>query len=317
VKMRPVNRRQMPDMGQILKEANELLLEARLPTCHCLAPVDDLDTANPNVIGLAADRRYAIKVCLRHPEAIEEQARLANRIVETTGLPIPRHYAGAPREGRLPLVVMEWMPGEQLRVLLPATERPLAAVLAQDWGRCVGILHRATIADEGIVSTHATFIHWLRDRVDHDLARLGSSETTFTPGVQVVREWMGERSEAIQTPGLWGLTKADMDVRDFLGIVEPRPHVCAMLDWEAVRYMDCLWNLASICVRLHLMNLLHLWAAFLTGYEDGGAFRWLPSPAAEYYLAGRTIVAAASGQAHAAKLLGALVAGDQWPFVHG
>jgi hypothetical protein len=132
---RPSNRAAMPDLERMRREANELLSEAGLPLCHSLCDVDDPDTANPTVIGLAGDARYVIKVCTRHPDTTEAQARLANRIAEATGLPISRHYAARQTKDRLPLLVMQWMPGEQLRLLLPALDRARAEMLATDWGR--------------------------------------------------------------------------------------------------------------------------------------------------------------------------------------
>ena len=56
----------MPDLDRTLREANELLAGHGLPPCARLEPVDDPETANPNVVGYDEGRRYVIKVSLRH-----------------------------------------------------------------------------------------------------------------------------------------------------------------------------------------------------------------------------------------------------------
>ncbi len=311
---RPPNRDPMPDLDRLLQEANELLAEAGLPLCQPLQAVDDPDTANPTVLGLAGETRYVIKVCTRYPDTQVTQARLANEVARVTGLPIPRHYAAPQAEDRLPLLIMQWMPGEQLRLLLPALEADAAGALAQDWGRCVGTFHQADIDDAPPSDDPAASGQGLHRRMQHDLDELLDRHAVSETQAKAVRVWLQSRAAAVQRPVLAGVTKSDLDVRDFLGLAQPRPHISAMLDWESVRPGECLWNLASICIRLHLMNLERLWPDFLLGYDSAGTFRWRQSAASEYYLAARIIIASATGQLIALRLLDSLLVGLEWAF---
>ena len=60
--MRTEGRVQFPDFDLLLSETNKLLSERGLPECSRIEAVADGDTANPNVIGFANERKYVVKV---------------------------------------------------------------------------------------------------------------------------------------------------------------------------------------------------------------------------------------------------------------
>jgi len=68
------------------------------------SPVADGDTANPNVIADARDRRYEVKVTQRHADTLNRQLEIGNALHKRTELPVPRHYCGAGASDRLPLM---------------------------------------------------------------------------------------------------------------------------------------------------------------------------------------------------------------------
>lgn len=285
--MRPPDRPPMPPLEQTLRELNELLADHALPSCTRLQPVDDPDTANPNLIGQAAGRRYAIKVCFRHPDALERQLCVANAVAESTGLPIPRHLCCATEPGRLPLMVMEWMNGEQLRLVLPTAGPGVAAELVRDWGRCIARFHHARVEPQecgdwpDIEEAHAGFRGWLRGAVRQRLGALEADGRWSAAEAGAVRRYLAEREASLEAPGVPGLVKADQGLRDALALVEPRPHISALLDWERVTMGDTLWELASIFVR---MDLDGLWPDFRTGYAAEAGPPLPPGPHSEFYL---------------------------------
>ncbi len=317
--MRPAHRAPMPDLDRILAEANELLARAGLPPCESVQPVSDQDTANPVVMGRAADRRYAIKVCLVRPNDLERQLAIANLIAERSGLPIPRHLCCATAPGRLPLVAMEWMQGDQLRVVLPSLDVGGAAELARDWGRSMARFHDTRIdppkragwptAEEG----WAGFMGWLRGRASSLFEELGTKPDLSGTETEAAREFLAEREKAMAVPALPGLVKQADDVRDYLAVSRPSPRVSALLDWEGVCPGDSLPAVTGVFVRLHTLDLEHLWPAFRRGYEEEEGRALPQSPHAEYYLLTRALTAATwhdKGRAIVRRML----AGERLPF---
>ena len=133
--MRAPNRSPLPDLALLLEETNRLLATSGRPTCHTLAPVSDGDTANPVVVAHASEGKYVVKVTQRHSETLDQQLEVANALRDATDLPIPRHHCCASNGDRLPLMIMEWLPGEQLRtVLATARDQDLKKLCAQPGG---------------------------------------------------------------------------------------------------------------------------------------------------------------------------------------
>ena len=166
--MRPSHRVPMPSLDRMLREANFLLENNGLPQCLFLEPMTDQDTNNPTVIGRAENRRYVIKACFRNAHFFERAQRMANLIAKCTGLPIPKHLCYASEADSLPLMIMEWMPGEQLRLVLPSLPTEKAEELAADWGHCIARFHLAPIESDDCPDLpepeegYTGFVEWLR-----------------------------------------------------------------------------------------------------------------------------------------------------------
>ena len=113
----------MPNLERIRDDANTALLSAGMETCLKTQPVADGDTMNPTVIGYTDKPRYVIKVVYpnarKHNMDLRRALTLTNEIRKRTGLPMPGHYCALEEEeGRLLLMIMELMPGEQHRLVL-------------------------------------------------------------------------------------------------------------------------------------------------------------------------------------------------------
>ena len=88
-----------------------------------------------------------------------------------------------------------------------------------------------------------------------------------------------------------GLVKRDQGPRDALGLVEPEPHVSALLDWELVSPGDTLWEIVDVFVMLHVAGLGRVWPAFREGYERESGARIERGEPLEYYTLVRTLIA--------------------------
>lgn len=312
----------MPDLSQVLYEANLLLAESGLPLCSSLEPFSDQDTNNPTIIGYAGDRRYAIKACYKSPDIPDRQLRIANLIADRTGLPIPRHLCYATDPTRLPLLIMEWMPGEQLRLVLPSLERQEAMELAADWGRCVARFHNMSIepserADFGWSDpkdVYAGFLAWLRGAMEGWFEALKANPQWSNVDINAVRDYLERRAGLLDKPARFGLIKSAQDVRDALALVEPRPHISALLDWEGVKVSDSLWEVTSIFVRLNFLSLDHLWPAFRSGYEAEAETVLSQTPQAEFYVMSRALPPARNGNEGAGRIIKTMLAGARIPF---
>ncbi|MBT7059254.1 MAG: aminoglycoside phosphotransferase family protein [Lentisphaerae bacterium] len=289
--------RPMPPLGDILRETNDLLAAHRLPTCESVEPCEDPDSWNWVVFGCADGvRKYAIKINIRHPDSLYGQRTIANAVRKASGLPIPVHYCCSQNSNGLALMVMEYMPGEQLRTALPRLEPTLATSVAEDLGKCLGRFHRTDLLEENQrlvaipVDTRALVHGWMawctetaaRSSVrfdsheDWDAVKEGSmSAAQLLAG----RSWLVEQRERLREtldrymasardePVEVALMKGDQDVREFLCQVSGVPHISAMLDWERVLYGDPRYEVMVLCHRLRLMELDHLWADMRAGYE--------------------------------------------------
>jgi aminoglycoside phosphotransferase (APT) family kinase protein len=304
----------MPDLDLLAQEANRLLARHGLPLCEFLAPASDQDTANPTVIGEAGGRKYVIKAVFRHPETLPHQLQIANLIREATGLPIPRHLCCADAGDRFPLMVMEWMPGEQLRLVLPALPHAQAQALARDWGRHVARFHHARLPDERRPTwldprnSYAQLVEWIARSTREKAARFGESGLWSAEEARAIEEYLAEREPSLAKPQAMGLTKADQDVRDFLAVTEPEPRTSAMIDWERVEIGDTVSETAMIFNRLCVMGLRPLYASFRAGYESEAGARFSQGTQAEYYLMSRSLTASWSEEARAN--VRALLAGE-------
>ncbi|MYA17650.1 MAG: aminoglycoside phosphotransferase family protein, partial [Gammaproteobacteria bacterium] len=233
--MRPPNRSPMPDLARLLDETNLLLTANGLPACHSLAPVKDGDTANPNAIAYSAEGKYVVKVTQRHPDTLDRQLEIANALRNTTDLPIPRHYCCANEQGRLPLMIMEWLPGEQLRTVLAAAEHDDLRKLCAGLAACLATFHDpahmnlVSQEDRGI----APWFYQQTIEALRETARDPRPDGADSLDAVAVRRYLDARFDDLTAAAIPSLAKADQDLRDFL--VDPATfEIIGMLDWERV-----------------------------------------------------------------------------------
>ena len=311
--MRVPDRRPLPDLSLLLDETNLLLATNGLPTCHALAPVSDGDTANPVVIAHSIERKYVVKVTQRHPDTLDQQLRVANSLRNTTELPIPQHYCCAKRGDRLPLMVMEWLAGEQLRTVLATARDQDLKNLCVSLAACLATFHDpshlavAPDADRG-------FAEWLYARTMDTIPEV---VTKRRPGADeldgaAVRRYLDERLPALTTIAIPALVKADQDLRDFLA--DPtRFEITGMLDWERVTRGDGIFAITLIYLRLWMNRKLDGWAAFCATYNQFATGRAEQCPQAEFYLMCRAILACKFNDGMA-DLIDQLLEGKRLPF---
>lgn len=340
--MRHPHRAPMPELSQIFKEANELLIQHNLPPCDKIEPVSDQDTANPVVIGYADTRKYVIKCNVRFPMTLEKQLFIANLIAERSGLPIPIHLCCSPKGKGLALMIMEWMPGEQIRLLLPQISNNEAKILTQDWGHCIAKFHSTKIAPEEIPDwqiledSYKSFINYLNNTTSEifeelqdtqkwlavklksiTLKQLENTQSWVLAKLDSIRNYISCRQQtSLGKPVSPGLIKADQDVREVLGLLKPHPHISAILDWERVEYGDQIWELVSLFVRLHLMKLGHLWSDFKEGYEKEFGKKLTTSPTSELYTMVRALISVTRGASPdiSINIIKGLLEGTEKPF---
>ena len=311
--MRAPSRTPLPDLALLLEETNLLLATNGLPTCHALAPVSDGDTANPVVVAHSSERRYAIKVTQRHPATLDHQLHVANALRDATDLPIPRHYCCARKGDRLPLMVMEWLPGEQLRTVLASAHDQDLTRLCASLATCLATfhdpMHLAVVPDTG-----GGYAEWLYARSMEVLQQIVSEPR---PGrdkldVAAVRSYIDARLPALTVAAIPSLVKADQDLRDFLA--DPAEYqVTGMLDWERVTRGDGIFALTLIYLRLWLNRKLDGWAGFCATYNRLATKRAEQCRQAEFHLMCRAVLAYRFNKA-VAGLIDQLLEGRRLPF---
>ena len=295
--MSPEERAPTPDLEAALRETNRLLAANGLAECESIELAADQDTANVNLVGFAGERRYAIKIRVRNLDTMARQRCVANLLRERTSLPIPEHVCHSNEDDELPLVVMEHMPGEQLRLLFQSATDAQAEALARDWGRCIARFHSTRIEPEDcggwpdLVTAHAGYLDWQRNKMQDAIALLETAPGWPSDQVAAVRDYLAERDSSFSEPAAPGLVKRDQGPRDALGLLEPTPHVSALLDWELVSPGDTLWELVDVFVMLYVGGLHRIWPAFREGYEGESGARIQRGEPLEYYTLARTIIA--------------------------
>lgn len=282
--MRAPNRSPLPDLALLLEETNRLLAANGLPTCHTLAPVSDGDTANPVVVGHASERKYVVKVTRRHSETLDHQLEVANALRDATDLPIPTHYCCARKGDLLPLMVMEWLPGEQLRTVLATAHGQDLKELCNSLATCLATfhdpVHLAVVPDTG-----SEFAEWLYARTMKALQR-GTAELD----IEAIRRYVDARLPALTVTAIPSLVKADQDLRDFLA--DPEAYrITGMLDWERVTRGDGIFAITLIYLRLWLNRKLDGWPDFCATYNGLAMKPAEQCPQAEFYLMCRAVLA--------------------------
>jgi hypothetical protein len=308
----------MPDLEQIKADANHALRGLGLGACTHVAPVPDGDTMNPQVIGYAEGPKYVIKVVYPHATTWTHKdhhagARAANILRERTALPIPLHHGVFDAAGRLPLVIMQFMPGEQLlRVLQTATPEQCHSV-CEDWGRCIARFHDPALAEvlDDPTALHANAeygTHWaqsyLKQHADSDWHRAHADR---------ILAYLCDRLPLNGKYQIPALSKHGLDVRDFLATTEPTPRIAGMLDWEGVNADDGLVALVGIWVRLHCLGVGHAAPAFLAGYEAERGISLRQSPRVQYHLMNRALLPT-THNAPARAIVEDLLNGATYPF---
>jgi hypothetical protein len=260
-------------------------------------PVEDLDTASPTVIGLVNDQpTYVVKTVFGHPETLAEQVEAANWVRQNRDLPVPEHYGYASDPERLPLVVLEWLPGRQLRLAVLESPDEIRTPICRDWGRCTARINMTEGFPEHLLDQEASRENWggKDEHFQMSLDRADNMEQTGWSRAQCVamKEYITDRREAFVPSQHRGLTKRDIFERDFLATTEDHPRVSGVLDWELVNLDYTPGD--SICnyMRLHQRNLGHLWSPYCNGYEQETGFPFIQDEAAEYFAAIRFLIPA-------------------------
>ncbi len=314
----------LPPLEQVLEVTNALLSRNGLPTCHSVKPGPELGSQHPIVYGRSETSRYVIKVFQSYSDTIEEEAIAANFLQEQSGLPIPYHFCFSDPEDNPPVLVMEWMPGEQIWTALPKLPMHCWTELAEDWGACLGRLHTIQLYEDELpfverpadpdeaIRDQRRQIHWsactaLSD-VEAHTAWLAARKGLI-PNDQLMQahEWIQQHRELVESnlnssfeaalhePAPMIIAKRHHDIREYLCITEHPPYISAMLNWENVYLGDPAQELGSLFVRFQLMNTEVVWPAFIQGYgsEHGELYEW--TQAALFYAFAESILSISSG----------------------
>ena len=138
--------------------------------------------------------------------------------------------------------------------------------------------------------THAGYLDWQRTKIRDTIGLL---DTMGRPahGISAVRAYLSKRDNSFDEPAAPGLVKRDQGPRDALGLLEPEPHVSALLDWELVNPGDTPWEIVDVFVMLYVGGLGHVWRAFRAGYEQESGARIERGEPLEYYTLVRSLIA--------------------------
>ena len=311
--MRAPHRSPLPDQSLLLEETNLLLATNGLPTCNALVPVADGDTANPVVIAYSGERKSIVKVTQRHPDTLDHQLKIANALRDATDLPIPRHCCCARKGDRLPLMAMEWLPGEQLRTVLAAARGADLEKLCTSLAACLATFHDP-VHLAFVPRAEDGFVEWLYTRtMDVLQENVGRSRAGMTEiDTAAVRRYVDARLPEMATTAIPSLVKADQDLRDFLG--DPAKfEITGMLDWEQVTKGDGIFAITLIYLRLWLTRKLDGWTGFCATYNRLATVRADQCPQAEFYLMCRAVLAYGFND-RIAKLINQLLDGKRLPF---
>jgi hypothetical protein len=315
---RPPGRIPMPDLEQVRTDANLALGRSGLPACTMVEPVADGDTMNPQVVGYTDGPRYVIKVVYPHATTwhgkdLGTAARIANELRKRTRLPIPEHYCILEEQGRLPLVVMEFLAGEQLRLALRRTPEAQCRALCGAWGRCIGQFHDPSL----IAFLDNPAAADLKPSYDSALARAYLAQHDGSDwhrrNARRIVDYLEARLPLTGRFEIPALTKHGMDVRDFLAAMDPEARISGMLDWEGVGADDALTTLVATWTRLHCLGVGHAAASFLEAYERERGLCLCQSSRTEFHLMNRALLPTSHSPAARAIVEG-LLDGAEYPF---
>ena len=289
--MRAPNRSPLPNLSVLLDETNVLLAMNGLPTCHALAPVSDGDTANPNVIAYSSERKYVVKVTQRYPYTLDRQREVANALCDTTNLPIPRHYCCANERSRLPLMIMEWLPGEQLRDVLVTAKRRNLSKLCNSLAVCLSTFHERDHLTL-VPKAEGGFAEWLCTRTTEALQSINRAPPCGFGSLDVVavQRYLDARIGSLRVSAIPSLQKTDQDLRDYLADPDTF-EITGMLDWERVIRGDGIFAMVLIFIRLWLNGKSDGWGGFLATYNACANVQAEQCPQAEFYLMCRAVLA--------------------------
>ncbi len=314
--MRPPHRSAMPDCVLLLEETNALLERNGLPPCQTISAISDPDTANPIVIAHARERRFVVKVTERHPDTLARQRDVANNLRAATDLPIPKHLCCTEAESKLPLMVMEWLPGDQLRTVLSKAKNGNLRKLCVSLAKCLSTFHDPRLNDITDESeTDSGFPLWLYGRTVTSLeksARRELEENFTEKQVAAIRHFLDARLAKTARTAIPSLHKADTDLRDYLA--DPiKFHITGMLDWERVTRGDGIYTLVLTFLRLWMNDKLDGWQAFLDTYNRFASVHAEACPQAEFYLMCRAVIACELNR-DVKRIVDLLIEGNRLPF---
>ncbi len=316
--LRAAGRIPMPDLDRIREDANHALCRIGLALCVKVEPVADGDTMNPQVIGHADGPQYVIKVV--YPDATSWHhkdhhagMRAANALRERTQLPIPQHYCVLDEEGRLPLVIMEFMAGEQLLGLLQRASEEQCRAVCEDWGRCIALFHSPALFDllddPSVVAQETEY----DDRRARSYLAQHTDSRWHRDNADRILAYLNDRLPMKGKCELPALTKHGLDVRDFVAKTEPTPHISGMLDWEGIATDDGLIALVGIWVRLHYLSVGYAAPSFLAAYEKERGIALHQSRRVEFHLMNRVLLPT-NHNAPARAIVEDLLNGAEYPF---
>ncbi len=139
-------------------------------------------------------------------------------------------------------------------------------------------------------TAQADHLRWLRDKMAEVFRILWENPGWPRDDIADFEAYLRQREDTLTDVAAPGLIKRDQGLRDALGLLEPEPHVSALLDWELVEPGETIAEVADLFVMIYVAGLERLWPAFRNGYEsEAGAIERRPQ--LEYYAMARTLIA--------------------------
>jgi len=313
VSNRAKGRAPFPDMDRLSSEINETLAAHNLPLCHRIEPVADGDTMNPNLIGHSASRKYVIKVATRNIDSLAKQMRVANKLKNQTSLPIPKHLCFSSEKDRIPLLIMEFLSGVQLREALSNAEGDDLNRLCANLANCYAEFNDPNLLEITEKSVDpAKFAKWFLQKTE-DVLSAGETPMFLKKNTESIQEFLNARMPEMSTFAIPSLTKNAMDLRDWL--VDPENMaISGMLDWEDVKIGDGIYDICVFYLRLWLNGKLEGWNAFQEAYNATATMPLVPTPQAEFFLMVRAVIASQNYEI-AMDIIEALLAGKCQPLL--